>query len=77
MLNSLIVIVNCGRLWCLREPRMSCCQVLSLARCILIQISVTASNMGDGLIAVSKCSNSTFIMLHMHLEMDVGYFVGQ
>jgi hypothetical protein len=47
----------------------------SLVKCILIQISVTPSDMGDDLIAVSKRSNSTFIMLHMCLEMDVDYLV--
>jgi hypothetical protein len=31
--------------------------------------------MGDGLIAVSKCSNSTFIMLYLYHEMDVKYLV--
>jgi hypothetical protein len=29
-LDSLIVVMNCGRSWCLHEPRVSCCQVLSL-----------------------------------------------
>jgi hypothetical protein len=40
-LNSLIVIVNSGHSWGLREPRVLCCQVISLARCLLIQITVT------------------------------------
>jgi hypothetical protein len=31
--------------------------------------------MGDGLIIMSKCSNSTFIMLHMYHEMDLDYLV--
>jgi hypothetical protein len=31
-LDSLIVIVNYCHSWCLRGPRMSCCQVISLAR---------------------------------------------
>jgi hypothetical protein len=29
----------------------------------------------DGLIIVSKCRNSTFIMLSMYHEMDVDYLV--
>jgi hypothetical protein len=29
-LNCLIVVMNCGRSWCLREPRVSCCQVVTL-----------------------------------------------
>jgi hypothetical protein len=43
--------------------------VCHVVRCIplqgwlLIQISMTPSNMGDGLFDVFKCSNSTFIML--------------
>jgi hypothetical protein len=28
--DSSIVILNCCHLWCLREPRVSCCQVLPL-----------------------------------------------
>jgi hypothetical protein len=31
--------------------------------------------MGQGLIVVSKCSNSTFIMLYLCHEMDVDYLV--
>jgi hypothetical protein len=31
--------------------------------------------MGDGLIAASKRSNSTFIMFYLYLEMDVDYLV--
>jgi hypothetical protein len=48
---------------------------LSLVRCILIRISMTPSDMGDGLLVASKCSNSTFIMLYLYHEMDVGYLV--
>jgi hypothetical protein len=44
-----------------------CCVArFSLARCILIRIFMTPSNMGDGLIAVSKRSNFTFIMLYLY-----------
>jgi hypothetical protein len=31
--------------------------------------------MGDGLLATSKRSNSTFIMLYLYHEMDVYYLV--
>jgi hypothetical protein len=41
--------------------RMSCCQVFSLAH----------SDMGDGLILVSKHSNWTSLMIHMYYETDV------
>jgi hypothetical protein len=53
------------------------CRVVgfSLTRLYTIQISVTPSDIGDGLIIVSKCSNSTFIMLHMYHEMDLDYLV--
>jgi hypothetical protein len=34
-LDSLIIVVNCGHSWCLHEPRVSCCHVLSLAWCII------------------------------------------
>jgi hypothetical protein len=40
----------------------------------LIQIFETPSDMGDGLFAESKRSNSTFIMLLIQ-EMDVDYLV--
>jgi hypothetical protein len=40
-----------------------------------IQISATPSDMGDGLIAESKHSNSTFIMLYLYHEMVVDYLV--
>jgi hypothetical protein len=36
---------------------------------------MTPSNMGDGLFAVFKCSNSTFIMLYLVHEMDMDYLV--
>jgi hypothetical protein len=42
-----------------------------LVRCILIQISVTPSDMGDGLIPMSKCSNYTSFLIHMYIEIDV------
>jgi hypothetical protein len=39
------------------------------------RISVTPSEMGDALIAMSKRSNSTFKMLYLIHEMDVDYLV--
>jgi hypothetical protein len=53
------------------------CRVVrfSLARCILIRISSTPSDMGDDLITVSKHHNSTFIMLYLYHEMEVDYLV--
>jgi hypothetical protein len=38
-LDSLIVIVNYCHTWCLRDSRVSCCQVVSLATCKLIRIT--------------------------------------
>jgi hypothetical protein len=41
----------------------------------LIRISATPLDMGDGLLATPKCSNSTFIMLYLVHEMDIDYMV--
>jgi hypothetical protein len=47
-LNSLIIIAKGGHSCCLRGSRVSCSQVDTLQGCfILIQISVTPSDMGD------------------------------
>jgi hypothetical protein len=32
-LDSLIVVVNCCHSWCPLGPRVSCCQIIFLARC--------------------------------------------
>jgi hypothetical protein len=41
-----------------------CCVArFSLVRCILIRIFVTPSDMGDGLITVSKQNNGTLLCL--------------
>jgi hypothetical protein len=40
---------------------MCCVARFSLTKCILIRIFVTPSDMGDGLVAVSKCSNGTLL----------------
>jgi hypothetical protein len=58
--DSLIVIAKGGHSWCLRGSRVSCCQVISLVRCILIWIFVTPSDMGE---ACSPCSN---VVLERH-----------
>jgi hypothetical protein len=42
---------------------------------LLIQISTTPSDMGDGLFAMFKHSNSTFIMLYLVNEMDIDCLV--
>jgi hypothetical protein len=68
-------VMNCGHLWCLRGSRVSYCQVLSLARCIIDSNYATPSEMGVGLLAASKCSNYTFIMFYLYHEMDVDYLV--
>jgi hypothetical protein len=36
---------------------------------------MTPSDMGVGLFATPKCSNSTFIMLYLVHEMDIDYLV--
>jgi hypothetical protein len=46
-LDSLIVVVNCCHSWCLRGPRVLCCQVITLARFKLAQVSVIPSDMGN------------------------------
>jgi hypothetical protein len=53
------------------------CRVVmfSLAWCILIRISATPSDMGDGWIAVSKCSNGTSLSCYSNYDDDVDYFV--
>jgi hypothetical protein len=62
--DSLIVIVKGDHSCCLHDSRVSSCLVISLARCILIRISATPSNMGDAYSllsfrrsAISLCSH--------------------
>jgi hypothetical protein len=50
---------------------------ISLQGLLSIRIFTTPSEMGDDLLAKSKCSNSTFIMLYLCNEMDVDYLVVQ
>jgi hypothetical protein len=45
----------------LEVVRTSCCQVISLARCILIRISVTLSDMSDHLLPRSN------VVIELHL----------
>jgi hypothetical protein len=42
---------------------------------LLIRISTTPSDMGDGLFAVFKHSNWTSFMIRMAYEMDIDYMV--
>jgi hypothetical protein len=58
--DSLIVIVKSGLSWRLHGSRVSCCQVISLTRCILIRISTTPLDMGE---ACSLCSN---VVMELH-----------
>jgi hypothetical protein len=62
-LDSLIAVVNCCHPWCPSGPRVSCCQVITLARFKLAQVSVIPSDMGNTCSLQSFSSNSTFIML--------------
>jgi hypothetical protein len=71
--DYLIVVTNFGHSWCLRGSRVSCCQVIFLARCILIRISMTPLDMGYGLIPMSKHSNRTSFMIHLAFVMDIDH----
>jgi hypothetical protein len=57
-------VVNCGHSWLLCGPCVSCCQVLSLARCIIDSNlrDVTPLEMSDALIAMFK---RRIIQLHI------------
>jgi hypothetical protein len=66
-LDSLIVIAKGGHSCCLRGSHVSCCQVDTLQGFILIQISMTPSDMGDACSllsfhrsAISPCSHETY-----------------
>jgi hypothetical protein len=45
--DSLIVIMNYCHSWCLRGRRVSCCQVITLARFKLARVSAIPSDMGN------------------------------
>jgi hypothetical protein len=74
-LNSLIAAVNYGHSWDLHEPRVSCCQIYSLARCILIRISMTPLDMGEA------CSLFSNVVMELHYcgyendDDDIDYFL--
>jgi hypothetical protein len=54
---------------------VSCCQVITLTRFKLAQVSTIPSNMGNTCLLQSFSSNSTFIMLYLVHEMDIDYLV--
>jgi hypothetical protein len=66
--DSLIVIVKGGHSCCLHGSCVSCCQIISLARCILIRISVTPSEMGE---ACSLCPNVEVLYHYVHMRFMV------
>jgi hypothetical protein len=71
LITSWIVATH-GALWACM------CQVakfMPLQGLLLILISVTPSDMGDGLFVVFKPSNSTLIMLYLYHEMIIDYLV--
>jgi hypothetical protein len=63
-LDSLIVIVKGGQSCCLRGSHVSCCQVISLARWLLIQISVIPSDIGE---TCSLCPNVEVLFHYVHM----------
>jgi hypothetical protein len=62
-IDSLIVVVNYGHLCCLHGSCVSCCHVISLARCILIRIFVTSLDMGEACSLCSNVVNGTSLLL--------------
>jgi hypothetical protein len=54
---------------------MACCQVIALAMCILIQISVTLLNMTDACLLQSFSSNSTSLYCYENYMDDDDYVV--
>jgi hypothetical protein len=52
-----------------------CCQVYTVTRLTIDSNLHDTLDMGDGLFAESKRSNSTFIMLYLVHEMDIDYLV--
>jgi hypothetical protein len=69
-------VVNCGHSWRLRGSRVSCCQVLSLARCIIDSFeSPRHPRIWGGLFVAPKYSNYTFIMLYLVHEADIDSLV--
>jgi hypothetical protein len=68
-------VVNCCHPWCPPDPRVSCCQVITLARFKLARVSAIPSDMGNTYPLQSFSSNSTFIMICLLHEMDIDYMV--
>jgi hypothetical protein len=54
-------VVNYGHSWCLRDSRVSCCQVYPLQGILLIQIYATPSDMGEA------CLPHVNIVIELHL----------
>jgi hypothetical protein len=75
--DSLIVVMNCGHAWGLRDRVYVVLSDCSLARCKFIQITATLSEMIDSCLLLSFRSNSTSIMFNLAYEDDVDYFIGQ
>jgi hypothetical protein len=75
--DSLIIIVNCYRMWGLHDRVCVMLSSCSLVRCKLAQVAVTLSEMSDSFLLLSSHSNSTFIMFTLVCENDVDYFVSR
>jgi hypothetical protein len=80
---------GCGRIWpdslivswmvATRRALLACvCRVVKfipLQGWVLIRISMTPLDMGDGLFSAPKCSNSSFTMLYLVQGMDIDYLI--
>jgi hypothetical protein len=62
-LDSLIVVVNCGHSWDLREPHVSFCHIISLTRLHMDLNLHDTLGYGWGLLTVFKHSNGTLLLL--------------
>jgi hypothetical protein len=62
-LDSLIVVMNCCHSGCLRGLWVLCCQVITLARFKLTQVSTIPSDMGDTCPLQSFCRVINFIIM--------------
>jgi hypothetical protein len=67
-LESLIVGANGGHSWYLCVSCVSCCQVISLIRWLLIQIFMMPSDMGE---ACSLCTNIEVIYHYVHMKFMI------
>jgi hypothetical protein len=68
-------VVNSCHSWCPSGPRVSCCQVIILARFKLARVSTIPSDMDNTCPLQSFSNNSTFIMIYLVHEMDIDYMV--